>query len=102
MKKTEIDSINNDDRTVSEYIEEYFSQVNVANRRKIFSASGEHSLEDINIEEKIWAKQGPWVLDNFRQIITYQKNYLGRKTIVSKKTKRMIESGDRSFLKVLI
>lgn len=99
LKKTEIESISDDDRTVEEYIEEYFSQVNVANRRKIFSASGEHSLEDINLEEKTWAKQGPWILDNFRQIITYQKNYLGRKTIVSKKTKRMIESGDRSFFK---
>lgn len=99
LKKTEVDSINHDDRTVEEYIEEYFSQVNVTNRRKIFSASGEHSLEEINLEEKPWAKQGPWILDNFRQIITYQKNYLGRKTIVSKKTKRMIESGDRSFFK---
>ena len=57
LKKTEVDSINHDDRTVEEYIEEYFSQVNVANRRKIFSTFGEHSLEDINLEETIWANR---------------------------------------------
>ena len=97
ISKVEVDSILGDSRTIDQYVEDYFYERDITSFQNLFSLKGKYDFDGINLSEMKWAKTKPWVIENFRQIIAYKKNYLGQPTRVSKKTKEMIEFGEKSF-----
>ena len=97
LPKVEIDSIEKDHRKISAFIDDYFSIKNLDSN--LFNNKGSCDLRFLDLENSTWKENRPWVLDNLRQIIAYQNNYLGLPTKVTKSTMKMIENGEESFIK---
>ena len=85
IKKSPVDQIRFDCRTIDNYISEHLEQLDIIDLSKRIGLSGSVIVDIHKLKILKKSSRFPWVLDSLGQVIYYRKNCLGQETRLSKR-----------------